>query len=639
MSWDTDLTGTPRDIAATTETRLRVMAGPGTGKSFAMKRRVARLLEQGQAPSRILAVTFTRTAAESLVSDLTRLGIPGCDTMRVGTLHSFCFSILNRKEVFGYLNRVPRPIIAPRFEDEMMINDLVNVEASPYKSECKKRILAFEAAWARLQSEQPGWPTDSDDHAFQDHLVAWLRFHRAMLIGEVVPEALRFLRNNPMSDVLTAFDHVIVDEYQDLNRAEQEIVDLLASKSSLAVVGDEDQSIYSFRHAHPEGIHDFNNRHIPTYDRSLNECRRCPTLVVKLANRLIMNNHQFNSLPRLEAMKGNEAGEVHIVQWRNPSEESQELASYIEYLLKTRGYSPRDVLVITPRWLLADKIQAACNKRDISVYSFYREKVLKEDLAKRAVALLKLLVDPEDRVALRWWLGHGSKTGLSNSYNKLWQHCERTGKSPKQAIETAIQGNLKLPNVLLAKYTQLKSELVRLSGLTLADLVDDLVPEDKSECAPMREIARLSLQSSTDLSQLYEQIRTYITQPEVPEGDFVQIMSPHKAKGLTRKVVIVTGCIQGLMPSNSNSASGLEQDQYLHEQRRLFYVALTRCTEIVVLSSVRFMARKLALDIRIDLRGNHQGYGETIGSEFIHELGPSAPKARAGEEWVAAGYV
>src|SRR5689334_12981150 len=80
MAWDDDLVGVAKNIAAMDRTPLRVMAGPGTGKSFAMKRRVARLLEHGQSPKRILAVTFTRTAAASLVNDLRGLNVPGCES-------------------------------------------------------------------------------------------------------------------------------------------------------------------------------------------------------------------------------------------------------------------------------------------------------------------------------------------------------------------------------------------------------------------------------------------------------------------------------------------------------------------------------------------------------------------------------
>ena len=166
MIWNENLQGVALQIAATPNTPLRVMAGPGTGKSFAMKRRVARLLEEDVNPRRILAVTFTRNAAASLVTDLHSLGVRGCDNIRAGTLHAFCFALIGQEEVFNFLGRVARPVVTfskagcLQFEGEMILEDLIAEGGFGQKRECTKRIRAFEAAWARLQSEVPGWPND-----------------------------------------------------------------------------------------------------------------------------------------------------------------------------------------------------------------------------------------------------------------------------------------------------------------------------------------------------------------------------------------------------------------------------------------------------------------------------------------------
>ena len=162
MSWDDGLIGAARNIAATNNSPLRVMAGPGTGKSFAMKRRVARLLEAGQNPKRILAITFTRNAAASLIKDLHALEIPGCENIHAGTLHAFCFGLLNQEAVFQYLGRVARPIVTfqdsgvLQFEGRVMLEDLIAAGNFGPKRDCTKRMRAFEAAWARLQSDEPG---------------------------------------------------------------------------------------------------------------------------------------------------------------------------------------------------------------------------------------------------------------------------------------------------------------------------------------------------------------------------------------------------------------------------------------------------------------------------------------------------
>jgi superfamily I DNA/RNA helicase len=647
MSWDDGLTGTARNIAATNDSPLRVMAGPGTGKSFAMKHRVARLLETGQDPRRILAVTFTRNAAASLVSDLYALGIESCERVRVGTLHAFCFSLLSRQDVFDYLGRVPRPVVmfaksgVLQFEGGVMLDDLISAGGFGPKRDCTRRIRAFEAAWARLQSEVPGWPHDPVDRQFQTALISWLRFHRAMLIGELVPEALRFLRNNPASDARSAFDHVIVDEYQDLNRAEQDLIDLLASHGATAIVGDVDQSIYRFRHANPEGIETFQQQHPATHDETLDECWRCPTRVVTIADHLIRHNHPHAVTPRLQPRPGNPQGEVYIVQWAGIDEEAQGLAGFTRALVADRGYPPGDILILTPRRLLGYGIRDRLRDLGIPVHSFYHEEALEGEAAQRAFALLSLLVDVEDRVALRWWLGDGSPSSRKNAYQRLRQHCEQAGVSPRAALEALEQGTLALPRVaeLVEKYRELRGLLADLADQTLSDLVEVLLPAGNEECSVLREVGLLAIPQIEDVGDLFDRIKTHITQPEMPEaGDFVRVMSLHKSKGLTSRLTIVAGCTRGLIPFQDNDQAPVEQDAILQEQRRLFYVAITRCSEVLVLSSAARMERQLAWKIGAQLQPGRSNVGTTIASQFIDELGPTAPASRRGDEWADTGY-
>ena len=175
--------------------------------------------------------------------------------------------------------------------------------------------------------------------------------------------------------------------------------------------------------------------------------------------------------------------------------------------------------------------------------------------------------------------------------------------------------------------------------MSLPDLVDSLLPEDNNDCTALREIAVRFLEKSKDIDELFNHIRTHITQPEVPEGDFIKIMSPQKAKGLTSKVVIVTSCIEGLLPFIDNERlTPQEQDEVIREQRRLFYVAITRCTEILVLSSFIQIERSLAMNIGTQIQSYRGGIGHTITSRFISELGPMAPSSLSGPEWRNSGY-
>lgn len=197
MPWDDDLdrNAPAYRIAADLSESIRVVAGPGTGKSFGLKRRVARLLEAGVPPARILPVTFTNVAAEDLQREMMRVGIPGCEDIRGSTLHALGMKILGRRNVLEATGRIARPL--NQFEMEPLLYDLSSNFGK--KRDRAKRVRAYEAARARLQHEEPGYAADSGDQHFEQVLVDWLRFHKGMLIGEIIPQLYQYLRNNPSS--------------------------------------------------------------------------------------------------------------------------------------------------------------------------------------------------------------------------------------------------------------------------------------------------------------------------------------------------------------------------------------------------------------------------------------------------------
>jgi DNA helicase-2/ATP-dependent DNA helicase PcrA len=163
MTWDDGLDpkSTAYRIAADASPKVRVLAGPGTGKSFAIKRRITRLLEDGQNPTKMLAVTFTRMSAADLVRDIRSLGVPGADHVRASTLHSECFRILGKNAVIAITGRHPRPLAA--FEFEPMLADISAAASGRDKRKRRKLVSAYEAAWARLQHEHPGTPRTLED--------------------------------------------------------------------------------------------------------------------------------------------------------------------------------------------------------------------------------------------------------------------------------------------------------------------------------------------------------------------------------------------------------------------------------------------------------------------------------------------
>lgn len=640
MRWDENLEGPARRIAEVNHSPLRVLAGPGTGKTFALMRRVARLLQEGGTPRRILVCTFTRTAASDLKKELRALGVDGVDGVRASTLHAFCFGLLSKAEVLALLGRVPRPLL--QFEERFLLEDLQDNGFGGIR-ERERRLQAFNAAWARLQTDEPGWPTDPTDRFFHQQLLGWLHFHKAMLIGELIPETLRYLRENPASEDRRAFDHVLVDEYQDLNRAEQILLDILAEAGTLTVIGDEDQSIYSFKHAHPEGIATFTDSRPTTHDESLLDCRRCPSLVVEMANHLIGNN--MTRSPRtLQPLSGNPQGDVYVVQWRSMQEEAEGIARFIHGRVKSGELEAGRVLVLAPRRQFGYAIRDALNKMGTPAHSFFHEEALYGDpkdlegcQAQQAFALLTLLANPDDQVALRCWAGFGSNSLRSGAWSRVRTYCEQSGESPLAVLEKLKCGVLTLPysGELVNRLNDLGERLSRLRDLRGLELVNALFPDSEEWTEPFRSLGTSIEETDFDAFQLREVLRVGVTQPELPtDVDYVRVMSLHKSKGLTADMVIIVGCIEGLIPFVKSDTPALEQQRLLEEQRRLFYVAITRTKRTLVLSSVTQLPRDLAFRMNARVQSLNRDYVSTLASQFLQQLGPSRPVAMTGETFL-----
>ena len=200
-----------------------------------------------------------------------------------------------------------------------------------------------------------------EEQAFVDDLVEWLTLHGAMLIDEIVPYLYQYLHGNPGAPERSEFSHILIDEYQDLNRAEQDVLAYLGEHGAICIVGDDDQSIYSFKHAHPDGIRQWHTLHA-TDDHSINECRRCPTIVVRMANALIARNQDRIAGRTMAEREANGAGEVAIRQYATAEAELAAVVTKIASLIAS-GVAPREIIVLAQRATLQRQSLANCARR------------------------------------------------------------------------------------------------------------------------------------------------------------------------------------------------------------------------------------------------------------------------------------
>lgn len=363
-----------------------------------------------------------------------------------------------------------------------------------------------------------------------------------------------------------------------------------------------------------------------------------------MANALISHNNT-RSNRQLQPMPGNPAGEVHVVQWNAVQEEAEGIAEFVKTRIDAGTVESGNVLILAPRRQFGYMVRDQLNRLDVPAHSFFSEELLDgdpkkadESYAQQAMVLLTLLTNPDDRVALRCWCGFGNNSLADGAWARLREHCEASGDSPWQALEKLAGGamTLQYTGYIVTRFRELQVRLGALSGLTGQPLVDAIFPSCDAWAAAFAEIASGIEEDDFGPKKLADVIRRFVSQPEMPtDVDYVRVMSLHKSKGLTADLVIVCGCLQGLIPRIDTDATPQEQQRAMEEQRRLFYVAITRTRQTLVLSSVTGLPSAVAFKMRARTTRTVGGTARTVATQFIHELGPQCPPAITGQQFLA----
>ncbi|HZC80474.1 MAG TPA: ATP-dependent helicase, partial [Nitrospiraceae bacterium] len=357
---------------------------------------------------------------------------------------------------------------------------------------------------------------------------------------------------NPAAPERSLYDYVLVDEYQDLNKAEQGVVDLFCDAANLCIVGDDDQSLYSFKFAHPAAIREFPTTHRPTTEHQIIECRRCPSRVVQMANSFIAHNSDRE--PRqLTPMPGNGPGSIAIKQYQTLEDEAVGIADLIAGLVDNQGYAPEEILVLAQRRSVGNPIHDALRGRNIPSKSYYQEGALENHSAQERLAILKLVVNPQDRIALRWLLGFGSGDFRSGAYARIRAHSEQTGTTPWDVMTALADGALKIPHThhLVARFKDIRNEISELGQAgNVQEFAERWLGEQVAADEPFQVLARELSTSADTAAGLLEALIAAVSLPDIPpDVAEVRIMSLHKSKGLSSPVVIIAGCVEGLLPT------------------------------------------------------------------------------------------
>lgn len=575
---------------------IRVQAGPGTGKTFGLRKRVLRLLHPrglGADPARVLVCSFNRVIASDLRNEIAaELAPHGLGSPKVTTVHSLCAALV------GGTTRLLLP-----HEEEAMVYDLREEYPQINEQYDRKQTVALRA----LREHDSG----SDDHpALAQAVRGWLVDHAAGLIGDVTRTASNALRQGDLDG--TDFDHVIVDEFQDLTQSEADVLVRLRSPGgSFVALGDAKQSIYAFRGNNAQGLDalpDLVQEEVA--DSPMNECQRCPPEIVALANAVMA----LEGDPLVAARPA--GGQIHIVHASTPSSECSGLASEIARVWRLKPDERHLVLVTRRQWGydLRDAIRAV--DPGAPVETSFSEDVLETWAAREAFIFFELLADP-DPVAARDWVAYRNPTA-SQSFKAPSRNAGAYLKLKERVGVLTVPLIVELAGALSSDFAgsgkkNLHGRLHRFRTLealvpndpTVTELIDYVFDSARwvAEDDPRSELATddigrlnreakkiaLSLEEPTAtlvLSALRYQIATREPlgrEDDTPEG--IRIVTLWGAKGLTADYVYVMGLADEALPGESDpDSTGLTESAHLDEQRRLLYVSLTRAKKALVLS-------------------------------------------------------
>jgi superfamily I DNA/RNA helicase len=628
---------------------IRLVAGPGTGKSSAIEERIRWLLAQNISPASIYAVSFTRASSLDLRQRVhaycTQKGHPAAVNIRVTTLHSLALRTLRAA---GLLIAYPvDPLVMDGWELENIFDAEFGHSSGIGKKRREKIRLEYEAFWSTGLWGPPNYvpPNPAISTAEKSMFSA---FHRprtqaysCVLPGEIVGKCVEHMQAGVLNAVgLLGLQHLVVDEYQDLNPMDLRFVDeMVAQGARVFIAGDDDQSIYSFRFASPAGIQDFATRYPTCGQHTLSACFRCTPNVLAVGQTLISANQQPNRIPKtFTSLYSTATPPVNgaTFRWRfaNGGVEAKAIAESCRDLIAA-GITPRDILVLlSNKRTLFPRLEAEFKSIGVAYEPPRTEGFLDSEAGRLVLALARIVCNADDYIALRVLLGIWKGVGIGTchavtdavivnnlNYKTIFYNPLPTGLFTGRAL--AAVSNARAVCSQLQNWQP--TETVGLRTADIAAIISSaLSPADSQAwqvfAATLPQDMLLNelrdfLWADTDEQQelLLQAVMTRLNLPIPPAGVLpsrVRVMTMHGAKGLSGKVVFIPGLEEEVLPGPWRQPfPGL-----VLEAARLLYVSITRARAACIIS----YAQNRTVNGR---------YTRQTPSRFVTNLGgPFAPR-------------
>ena len=596
------------EAVVNTEGPCLVIAGAGSGKTKVLTHKIAYLIgEKGVHPWDILAITFTNKAANEMKERIEGLVGEAAKDIWMGTFHSICVRILRRfidrigfDSSFIIFDTSDQKTLVKGCLKDLAIDDKMFTDRAVLSeiSNAKNEMLEPEQYQARANGDFRKEKIASVYNLYQKRL----RENNAIDFDDIINYTIKILMEN--EDVLeyysNKFKYVLVDEYQDTNKAQFTLVTMFASKNgNITVVGDNDQGIYSFRGADISNILNFERDFPGTKIIKLEQNYRCTGNILKAANSVIKNNEVKY---KKELWTQNEEGNLpRVYQAQNEYDEGTYIVEQMEHLRREEYYKYSDFAILYRMNTQSRAIEDILRRENIPYkiiggLKFYERKEIKD-----IIAYLRLIQNSNDNLSLKRIINEPKRGIGKTSLDKVEQLAEANGISMYEIIKDAEQYGLNRVYLnsrefincieeLKAKKDELTiSELIKLtlkkSGYTKA-LENENTVEAENRIENLDEFLTVAIEfeeeeAENSLSTFLEGITLSSDIDDLEEGEeYVTLMTLHSAKGLEFPVVFLVGMEEGIFPGYKS----ISEPKELEEERRLCYVGITRAKENLFLT-------------------------------------------------------
>ncbi|MFR0921600.1 MAG: DNA helicase PcrA [Clostridia bacterium] len=596
------------EAVVNTEGPCLVIAGAGSGKTKVLTHKIAYLIGEKQVkPWNILAITFTNKAANEMKERIGNLVGDVAADIWMGTFHSICVRILRR-----FIDRIGFDssfIIFDTSDQRTLVKTCIKSIGLDDKMFTDRSVLS-EISNAKNEMLEPEQYTVRANGDFRKEKIALvyemyqkrLKENNAIDFDDIINYTIKILMENP--DVLEyysdKFHYVLVDEYQDTNKAQFTLVTMLASKNgNITVVGDNDQGIYSFRGADISNILNFERDFPGTKIIKLEQNYRCTGNILKAANAVIKNNEVTY---KKELWTENEVGNLPAVySANNEYDEGTYIAQQIEHLRREEYYKYSDFAILYRMNTQSRAIEEILRRESIPYkiiggLKFYERKEIKD-----IISYLRLIQNPSDNLSLKRIINEPKRGIGKTSLDKIEELSNNTGIPMYEIIKNAEQYGLnrvflnsrEFVNVIEElrtkkddmKISDLIKETLKKSGYTKA-LENENTIEAENRIENLDEFLTVAIEfedesADNKLSDFLEGITlsSDIDNMEETEEN-VTLMTLHSAKGLEFPVVFLVGMEEGIFPGYKS----IGEPKELEEERRLCYVGITRAKEHLFLT-------------------------------------------------------